>query len=320
MLGGRASFGAGGWAGTAVGNILPTIIAPGDGQLDPPDGLKVVPNTQGLDSYVLRLAKDPRESARLWAALPNIPGANLLGRPKPASMIWAETPDGKGRTMAFGGETWPWARYSEESRLAHIKFWRQTILWLAHKEDDDDSQIRLALDRRRVPTGGRIDLAVTARDAKGEPIPGLKYETTVTRDAPDAPSEKVEVFPQNDEARGTHPVTGSPGDYKVTVTATDAQGKTVGSDSARFLAYQDDRELENPAADPSLLRQLAETTGGKSLPPESLVKYLESLDKSIVSDSVTQKEVRVWDNWWFLIAFTTLLTLEWFLRKRHGWV
>ncbi|MDB5353173.1 MAG: putative rane protein [Planctomycetota bacterium] len=332
MLGGRASFGAGGWGGTEVGKILPTEVGPNDGQNEPPDGLKVVPNLLGLDSYVLKLSRNPAETRRLWSILPPIPGANRLGRPKPNAVVWAETADGeplmvgqdvgKGRVMAFGGETWPWARSleSEEPRLAHLKFWRQAILWLAHKEDENDSQIRLTLDRRRVSVGGRVELTVEARDAKGEPRTDLKYDSSVTLDAPKAPAEKVDVFPQGTDARGTHFVTGKPGDYKVTVTASDSAGRTIGSDTARFIAYEDDRELENPAADLSLLRQIAEITGGKSLTPEALAKYLKTLDKNIESEYVTQKEVRIWDNWWFLLLFTALLTTEWWLRKRHGWV
>ena len=31
-------------------------------------------------------------------------------------------------------------------------------------------------------------------------------------------------------------------------------------------------------------------------------------------------EHRVWDNWPFFLLFTALMTLEWWLRKRHGWV
>ena len=75
-----------------------------------------------------------------------------------------------------------------------------------------------------------------------------------------------------------------------------------------------------PPPTSTLLRQIAELTGGKALPPEGLAKYLESLDKTLVSEYVTQKDVRIWDNWWFMVLFAAVLTLEWFLRKRHGWV
>lgn len=330
MLGGRGSFGAGGWAGTEIGDILPTKISPRDGQIEPQNGLKIVTNPLGLDAYVLKLAPSKAESKRIWDALPPIQGANRLGEPKPGAQVWAQTPEGepllvgqavgKGRVMEFGGETWPWARFSEESRLAHIKFWRQAVLWLAKKEDENDSQVRLTLDRRRVPVGGRVELTVTARDAKGEPMPDLKYDTKITRDAPNATPENVEVFNQGTEAKGTHFVTGKPGDYKATVTATNSSGKTIGTDSARFLVYQDDRELENPAADLSLLKQIAKATEAEYVPPEGLAKYIASLDKSLVTEYVTQKDVRIWDNWWFLMLFALILTLEWFLRKRHGWV
>ena len=58
-----------------------------------------------------------------------------------------------------------------------------------------------------------------------------------------------------------------PGDYKVTVIGQQ-DGKEIGRDSARFLVYQDDRELENPSADLALARQIAEVTGGESVAPE----------------------------------------------------
>ena len=106
----------------------------------------------------------------------------------------------------------------------------------------------------------------------------------------------------------------------MTVEATTRDGKALGRDSARFLVYQDDRELENPAADRALLRQVAETTGGASIAPEDLAKYVKTLNGKIYTEYTTQTEHRIWDNWPFFLLFTAVLTLEWWLRKRHGWV
>jgi hypothetical protein len=233
-------------------------------------------------------------------------------------MIGSEA--GKGRTIAFGGETWVWARNldSEEGRLAHRKFWRQVIFWLAHREDKGENEVKLALDHRRIARGEKLELTVTARDARNAPIAGIQYETKVERDGA-AKSVPVELYNQGDEAKGLHFATGPPGEYRVTVVGR-KDGKDIGRDSARFLVYQDDREMENPAADLALLRQVAEMTGGESLPPEQLPKYLNSLNGKIFTDYVTQTEHRIWDNWPFLLIFAALLTLEWFLRKRHGWV
>lgn len=333
MLGGHSSFGSGGWARTPLAQVLPTEIHPGDGQLEPPDGLRVVPDTLALDSYVLRVGGTASESQRLWTALPPIPGANQLGPAKRGAVILARTGTGEplmvmqevppGRVLVFGGETWPWARsFDEELQAAHRKFWRQAVLWLAHKEDQGSDQIKLALDRRRLPVGGKLEISVTARDAKGEAMTDLSYETTIERlGDPNAAAtpRKVPLFNQGAESRGPYFAGGPAGEYRVSVIGR-RDGKEVGRDAARFLVFQDDRELENPAADFALLRQLAEITEGKVLAPEQLVEYLKGLDLDDLTETYVQKEVRIWDNWPYLLIFATILTLEWWLRKYHGWV
>ena len=112
---------------------------------------------------------------------------------------------------------------------------------------------------------------------------------------------------------------GEPGTYLVTVMAK-KDGQEIGSDKGRFLVYQDDRELENPSADRSLAQQIATITNGESISPERLTNYLKGLDRSAYSENVSLSEYIVYDNWPFLLIFTALLTIEWWLRKRHGWV
>jgi uncharacterized membrane protein len=332
MLGGRSSFGAGGWAQTDLADILPAEIHPGDGQLEPEGGIKFEPSASGLTSYILQVGASRAETKKLWEMMPPILGTNRFGKEKPGAEILAQTPGpnpeplmlsmdgpGAGRVIAYGGDTWVWARASEEGKMVHRKFWRQVIFWLSHKENESDNQIKLSLDRRRLAVGQKVELTVTARDAKGTPLTGLRYETKVEREGLNPTPEPVELYTQGDEMRGSYPVTGQPGDYKVTVVAL-RDKQEIGRDSSRFLVYQDDRELENPSADLALARQIAELTNGEPVAHESLGKYLKSIDQSAYTEYVSPTEHKVWDNWPFLLIFTALLTLEWWLRKRHGWV
>jgi uncharacterized membrane protein len=331
MLGGRSSFGPGGWADTPVARILPVSIHPGDGQLEPDGGVKFYPRTGGIENYIFQVSPDRAESRKIWQTLPPLTGANRFGTPKADAVVLADTggprPEplmvagspGSGRVLAFGGETWVWVRSSEIGVAAHRKFWRQVIFWLAHKENQGDEKVNLALDARRIALGEKLGIEVTARDAKDQPLSGVEYETKVTREGAKTPPEPIQVYADGDKARGSFLAIGEPGVYEVKVTGR-REGKEIGSDHARFLVYQDDREMENPAADLALMRQIAETTGGQFLPPEGLIKYLKSLDGKITTESLTQVEHKIWDNWPFLLIFTALLTLEWWLRKRHGWV
>jgi hypothetical protein len=227
---------------------------------------------------------------------------------------------GQGRVIAFGGETWPWFRSGDQGLLAYRRFWRQAILWLAHKEDKGENEVKIKPEKRRLARGERLDLTAWARDAKREPIPGVDFVTTVTPLDPAAAAkpEAVQLFAQGETSKGFYFASGEPGEYKVETVAK--KGATeVGRDSARFNVYQDDREMENPAADRALLREIATITGGKSVAPEELGKELATLDAG-VTESVSYAEKRIWDNWYFLVIFAAILSLEWWLRKRMGWV
>ncbi|HEY2159323.1 MAG TPA: glutamine amidotransferase [Isosphaeraceae bacterium] len=331
MLGGRSSFGEGGWGNTALAGIAPFTMRIGDGQIKPPGGIKFVPSPAGLQGFVLRLGSNAQESQRVWESLPKLEEVNRFGQPKPSSIVMAQEEQsgqplmlgmdvGQGRVIAFAGETWPWYRGGDQGLLAHRRFWRQATLWLAHKEDKGENEVKIKPERRRLAVGERLDLSAWARDAKREPIAGAQFQTTVTAIEPAdaAKAEPIQLFPQGEVAKGFYFASGKPGEYKVETVAT-KDGKDIGRDSARFNVYQDDRERENPAADRALLRQIAEVTGGKSVAQEELGKQLATLDPGL-TERVSLTEKRIWDNWIFLVIFAAIMSLEWWLRKRLGWV
>jgi hypothetical protein len=100
--------------------------------------------------------------------------------------------------------------------------------------------------------------------------------------------------------------------------------EVLGTAKARFLVPDQDLELDRPAAEPSLMAQLAEMTkpaGGAALAAEELPDLLKRLaDKPPELKQEVIAKVTYWDTWPFLLLFVGLLGIEWFLRKRWGLV
>jgi hypothetical protein len=333
MLGGRQSFGPGGYAGTPLADVLPVDIHPGDGQVD--RALAMRPTAQGIGHFLLRLGPEA-DPTGAWESLRPLDGATAFSEVKDQARVLAESPDhvplvvaqdyGQGRSMALAADsTWLWHTQSEEGLRHHRRFWRQVILWLAKKDQAGESRVWVKLDKRRVAAGDQLEVTAGADDEQGNPLRDAEIEVTVT--PPPAPGAlagspvPLRVSRQGDAVRGTFWNTDKAGDYQVSVTARH-QGKELGPPrQAKFLVHEDDTELLAPAADIALLTRMAELTGGKYVQPEQLASFFDDLarqDLHLETERLTQ--LRLWDRWEFFLLFVALLAAEWALRKWKGLV
>jgi uncharacterized membrane protein len=328
MIGGRQSFGPGGFAGSPVATILPVAIHPGDRPVERP--LVMRPTTQGLGHFVMRLGPEA-DAAKSWESLLPLDGASTFSDVKGQARVLAEAADGlplivaqdfgQGRTMAIAGDsTWHWHLKSESSLRMHRHFWRQIVLWLARKEQAGENEVWVDLNKRRVASGEGLDVTAGAEDDQGNPITDAEFEAMIT--PPNAPAVPLKLVPQGDRMRATFWGTEKAGDYEVVLTVR-RKGQALGSPRhAKFLVFEDDSELAEPAADIPLLKQMAELTpGGEYIPPERLPDFLNSLVKRDLHLEIDRlKQTRLWDNPFFFLAFVALLTGEWALRKWQGLV
>ncbi|MCH9723418.1 MAG: hypothetical protein K0U86_00760 [Planctomycetes bacterium] len=339
MTGGYRSFGPGGYAGTALDRFIPVQMRPSEKQagnniakdLHYFQDLKMIPTALGLKRYVMQLENSATENQKKWNSLAPLKGANRLRKKYETVEILAQSAGGeavpllfasdvaRSRVMAFAGDTtFQW--FLSGNRAEHEQFWRQLILWLAHKENDSGQSIWARVNPRNVSPGARVPIQFGARDSENKPISDVKFTVRVT--GPSGKSTQVQTVGSGESSSSTYTQTMEPGDYWVTVHA-EKNGVSLGFDATtRFIVDPRDLELDNPAADYSLLEAISSLSGGSSLPPEELENFLTRMnDEKSWNNALTRyRRISLWDNWYFLVLFVVLLTGEWFLRKHKGLV
>jgi len=352
VLGGYHSFGPGGFRGSPLANVLPMEIGVAqrqefgekvreDVQLNGPIRLRPAlplgarhPVMQLESAEKGKPAANDAAIASAWAQLPPLDGANRIERNelKPNAQVLAEADDalkhplliagqsGDGRVLAFAGDStwrWPMSGFGE----AHRRFWRQCVLWLAKKDENTSGRVWIKMAGRRVTRGSRVDFAVGADSPQGEPVANAQFDVTVQ--SPDGRGEEVRPAKTSDGWSATFRGATKPGDYRIVVKAKDGAAD-LGTAEARFLVPNQDMELDRPAAEPTLMAQLADMTkpaGGAALAAEELPDLLKRLANKPpeLKEEVVAK-VTYWDRWPFFLAFVGLLVGEWYLRKRWGLV
>jgi hypothetical protein len=358
MIGGHESFGSGGWAGTVLEPLIPVQMDV-KGQLEGGPGgqreIKFVPTEQGLTHFALRLESAVAKNREWWARLPTLNGGNKVSA-KPGAPVLARSSDGEpllavaeigGRTAALAVDTtWRWYRAGpprdpqdadkpgalSESQEAHVRFWRQLILWLA-KQEEAGKALRIELANRRLLTGKEQMISVQAREVtpggskdQQKPLRGAEFTVKVIR--PDKAEHVLPVQPDGGpeaKSQGAYWKTDEPGEYEVQVTGR-FQGSDLGMARARFMAYRDDSELLNRTANHTLLEQVAQETGGKFRLHSGLRESLEDLAPASATQTTKVTRLPDWHEPNLLLQgllfllFVTLVSVEWLLRRVSGLV
>jgi uncharacterized membrane protein len=337
MLGGYTTFDNGDWKGSDIDPLIPVeLTGAHPGQVE--EDVKVVPTGTGLGSYLMRI-DDSKDLKAAWESLPPLEGIARLGKvkgKKPVILATAAGRDdlilvaseyGKGRTLAFAGDTTHrWIR-TPETALMHSRFWRRIVIWLA-KQEDAEGSVWVKPDTRRLPVRGELGFSVGVRSKGGVDLPGGTYKVEIV--APDGQRVPWPTATTPTDTRGIFTRTDAPGEYRIEVQGEAKDpitGEMVrGQTSARFLVFDEDLEMMRRAADHEFLRKLAAAGGGEFHRVEELPAFLQQLLSNPLA-RVKPKMV-LWPDWrstgrspylwWFLGAFVALLCTEWGLRRKWG--
>ncbi len=357
MLGGHDSFADGGWDKTVIGDLLPVDMSE-KGQLegsgDAHKPVPFVPNEMGSKHFALRLDFDEVQNLNWWRKLAPLNGGNRVGKRKPNATVLVETPEheillatqvyGVGRVAALSVDTtWMWVRGGEKRNPndpdslplgveAHLRFWRQLILWLA-KQEDPGKSIKVEVAQRRVATGKEQTLTVSARRIvpggtkdSSEPLLGANFKVRIIR--PNKTEDKLDITPDGGpegKSKGSYWRTDEPGEYEVIVTG-EYQGASLGEARARFVVYRDESELSNRSTNFAVLEQIALATSGSHRLHGGLAEILAKLQSDQSRDQI---DVTRLPNWaepnpllqgLLMAAFILAIAIEWLLRRWWGLV
>jgi hypothetical protein len=162
------------------------------------------------------------------------------------------------------------------------------------------------------------ELTFGARDPQGQPLTDLQFQVEVVN--PEGKASSLVPRSLGDSSAAEFSETLLPGDYWARVRAL-RDGQPFGNIGVtRFHVLQRDPELDDPAADFALLREISHASGGEFLSEDQLRKKLQSwVDQGLPGLSVRrQEQISLWDNWGTLLLLTAILTTEWTLRRRSG--
>ncbi|MBD3368281.1 MAG: hypothetical protein GF405_08970 [Candidatus Eisenbacteria bacterium] len=277
----------------------------------------------GESSPVLRVENGRSENVLAWTGLPPVwtaPAGTF--RAAPEGVVLAEAADGPvvvlggrpggGQTLAVLAEgIWRWGMAGDNADLLS-RFVSNTARWLTARGEVE--RVAVTTDADVVPVGGLIGFRGQVYRADLSPEMGATLSLEVVRGG-GAPVAELSMTPVVGGYEGELSAP-PPGAYTYRATAS-VDGEIVGTDEGTFEVETFALEDADVRRRASVLRRLAEVTGGAYVTPETL----DDLPDELPLERVVRrrsKEYELWDTPWLLTAFVGLLSVEWALRRRKG--
>jgi hypothetical protein len=321
------------WTSTGeFGAVLPASLAPERA------GGRVLPvnlTIEGQAHPATAIRDNPAEAAREWGLLPPVecPGSALTPRPDAKTLLEFRLPRGAGApalAVAFserGKSAWLYARgvwrwdFVAAGSTAPTDLFPQFCLSLVRWLAEPAVRERFQADptKRVFQNGEPIAFHASLWNEAYAPVTGATVAVDVRGDgAPDSPTRRLDLRPGT-EAGGYDGEQAAlpPGAYAYTATAVSADGRPLGGGEGRFWVEEMGPEFGRSRADREGLAQMAGRSGGAFAEASDLAPLLERIPQTVRRVGRLH-EWELWNHWLLFVAFVTVLSVEWFLRRRRG--
>jgi uncharacterized membrane protein len=334
MLGGKNSFGQGGYTNTPIEDMLPVIMRFGQGDQRSPEfqnlEYKVRLTNYGTDQPVTRISASEEDNRKRWEAAPSLVGWNPTAGSKPGATVLFQgvVPDarqqnpiilafqrfGRGKSMALTtASTWQWKMELDSSDNFHDQFWKQMLRWLV---SDVPDPVQLLPENHSYSLEEPVVMHAEVNNASFIRLNNAQASVKVK-----SPSGEETTLQMNWDVDkdGQYTATFLPreeGMHEATVEAFQ-NGKSLGASKANFRIGDSTDEYHNAALNSDLLKRLAAGTGGRYYTQQDVQNLPE--DISYVENGASRlEEKELWDMPFLFLMLIGAISAEWIIRKRKG--
>lgn len=347
MIGGHNSFGPGGYGGTVLDSVLPVIAG---GREQPQETTTFLPQltavgeTHPIFEGIAGFFPGPanRRSDDRLGQLPELLGCVTVVGPRAGAsllavhgsrrneqgplVVLAVQNYGAGRSAAFTADTtWQWNMQLRAlgKDSPYQRFWGQMVRWLANVETKvrgQNTQVLVRVNRAALQAGQTLSVLSRVQDGRAQRSTPLQVSATVIPDDPKLPSETIALTPRDNGSLhdGQWP-TSRQGGYRIKVAAVDEKGITCGSDELAVAVVPHSSEMERLERNAELLERVADKSGGQYMDISHLPELVDEMTRrqqGLGTEGPKVREVPLYSFGWLFLAFATLVTVEWLLRRQ----
>ncbi|GHC01440.1 hypothetical protein [Cerasicoccus arenae] len=302
---------------------------------DQPVNLEITP--AGSRNPMMQLEPDPEENAEYWQALPPIYWVAPVTQAKATTEVLAVDPSllratrfgklpvialqgfGLGSCLYLGTDNfWRWRALRGGN--PYWNFWSQVVQRMALSRLLTSSSLsQLNVERNDYVAGDRVKVFGRLfkpgyRPYTEESVPAtLRYEPLADAEIADQPSTSQVILQPASEQEGFYEVSflaARPGSYSLTLDHDPSAKVDALVTDAQF-------ELGETAMNASLMKKMADASGGRFFREEDLAGLPDILDAE--SETVeSHVDLDIWSSPLFFIILIGLMTTEWIIRKLSG--
>ncbi len=226
-------------------------------------------------------------------------------------LIVNETAGEKSITF-LGHNSWRWGLASPGESGIYEPFLNRLVRWLSLRQTE--KQVSVSFDKESYSNQEPVKYTVKVVDENYLPIDNAIVKSTISVNDEIGSESILESIGNGAYQESFQPWT--KGEYEIEAAA-EIDGVNIGSDRGKITVEPFNIELLDSRLHEKTLESIANFSGARYAHASDADSLLLSLDFTPIENEI-RKDLKLWGNYWLLVAIIAFLAIEWFIRIRVG--